>query len=140
MGAILLQPCQAVPATAVKVAALPNLWKPVNGISRHFLARRTSDDPVDDWMKCYGRFRTHNNWDHIIKLANVLFLRGTALNWINKHEDEINSWDALKARFKDIFWKPECRSQHVKNTLSRRVQGTAESRACWIELDRTGSS
>lgn len=94
----------------------------------------TPDSDVKDWLKNYDRVSQHNRWDDMIKLANVVFfLKGTALQWFDNHETEINSWDAFKAAFADVFDTPERRRQHAKDKLSKRYQAASESSTSYIE-------
>lgn len=45
---------------------------------------------LDDWFGHYERVRTYNDWDNTAILANiVIFLKETALNWLDNHEEEI---------------------------------------------------
>lgn len=94
----------------------------------------SSDSDVHDWLKSYDRASQHNRWDDSFKLANVVFfLKETALQWFDNHEDEINSWDAFETRFADAFGKPEQRRQQAKQTLARRYQVNTESSLAYIE-------
>ncbi|CAN7978002.1 unnamed protein product [Ixodes persulcatus] len=92
------------------------------------------DTDVHNWMKSYDRASHHNRWDDSFKLANVVFfLKDTALQWFDNHEDEISSWDALTAAFSEAFGKPERRKQQAKDKLARRFQATTESSTSYIE-------
>ncbi|CAN8023522.1 unnamed protein product [Ixodes persulcatus] len=85
-------------------------------------------------MKSYDRASHHNRWDDSFKLANVVFfLKDTALQWFDNHEDEISSWDAFTAAFSEAFGKPERRKQQAKDKLVRRFQATTESSTSYIE-------
>lgn len=94
----------------------------------------TPDADVHDWLKTYDRVSEHNRWDDTVKLANVVFyLKGTALQWFDNHEEEINSWDGFKAAFADVFGTPERRRQQARDKLSHRYQAPTESSTSYIE-------
>lgn len=89
---------------------------------------------VNDWLKSYDRASQHNRWDDSFKLANVVFfLKDTALQWFDNHEDEIDSWEGFQTAFAEVFGKPEIRKQQAKDKLARRYQSTTESSTAYIE-------
>ncbi|CAN8032927.1 unnamed protein product [Ixodes persulcatus] len=89
---------------------------------------------VNDWLKSYDRASQHNRWDDSFKLANVVFfLKDTALQWFDNHEDEIDSWEAFQTAFAEVFGKPESRKQQAKDKLARRYQSPTESSTAYIE-------
>ncbi|XP_042148790.1 uncharacterized protein LOC120836994 [Ixodes scapularis] len=94
----------------------------------------SADADVLDWLKNYDRVSQHNRWDDTIKLANVVFfLKGTALQWYDNHKEGINSWDAFKTAFADVFGTPERRRQQARDKLSRRYQAPSETSTSYIE-------
>ncbi|KAM7285194.1 uncharacterized protein ISCGN_032152, partial [Ixodes scapularis] len=125
------------PATAVTTtsAAPPLHTQAVKNRQRDPpLFAGSSDSDVHDWLKSYDRASQHNRWDDSFKLANVVFfLKETALQWFDNHEDEFNSWDAFKTRFAGAFGKPEQRRQQAKETLAHRYQVNTESSLAYIE-------
>lgn len=63
----------------------------------------------------------------------MFFLKDTAFQWFDNHEDDINSWDGFKTSFSEAFRKPESRKQQAKEKLSHRFQAATETSTSYIE-------
>lgn len=77
---------------------------------------------------------THNRQDDTVKLANVVFfLKNTALQWFENHEEQITSWDNFIRSITDNFGQPDSRRQQAQDGLAHRVQSCSESATTYIQ-------
>lgn len=89
---------------------------------------------VEDWIDMYERVSNRNRWDPTVMLANAIFyLKGTARVWYQTHEEDLTSWDACKAKLRELFGRSFDRQQAAKKELGSRIQTTTESYISYIQ-------
>ncbi|XP_055927012.1 uncharacterized protein LOC129958511 [Argiope bruennichi] len=91
------------------------------------------EDPLK-WLKEYDRVAHFNKWDDMVCLANVyFFLDGTAKQWFENNEDNLNSWEAFKNGLLGLFGDRQKHTKKAEEQLKYRAQRPGESTQSYIQ-------